>query len=85
LFGLLIQLIHHDPLSFVQLIFSRYEIFLVDGMVSSDLNVAAVQVQLRDVDTTQVPRVQDVELRFLLGGIFFMDCASENTRGGFVD
>ena len=54
-------------------------------MVSSDLNVAAVQVQLRDVDTTQVPRVQDVELRFLLGGIFFMDCTSENTRGGFVD
>ena len=45
----------NDSFSFVQP-FSRYEIFLVDGMVSSDLDVAQIQVQLRDVDTTQVPR-----------------------------
>ena len=53
-------------------------------MVSSDLNIAAVQVQLRDVDTTQVPRIQDLELRFCWGDFFCMDCTSENTGGGFV-
>ena len=53
-------------------------------MVSSDLNVAAVQVQLRDVDTTQVPRIQDAELRFLLGGFFLHGLHIRKYRGVVV-